>query len=66
MAKDKPHDWKDIETKIDGTTVKGGYYVEGDDLVAATRYSMMMLRHASCEKGYGFNRKLEIPRPGIV
>jgi hypothetical protein len=66
MAKDKPHDWKDIEIKIGGRTVKGGYYLEGDDLMAATRYGVMMLRHASCQKGCGFHRKFEMPRLGLL
>jgi hypothetical protein len=45
----------------DGKVVK-----EGDDLQAATRYGVMMLRHASCQKGYGFSRKLEMPQLEIV
>ena len=37
-----------------------------DDLMAATRYGIMMLRHAACQKGYGFNRKLTMQPLGIV
>lgn len=36
---------------------------EGDDLMAATRYGVMMLRHARTEAGRrNFHRKLELPR----
>jgi terminase large subunit-like protein len=45
----------------DGKVVKAS-----DDLMAATRYGVMMLRHASCQKRYGFSRKLEMPQLGIV
>ena len=38
----------------------------GDDLMSATRYGIMMLRHAVCQKGYGFNRELAMPSLGIV
>jgi terminase large subunit-like protein len=38
----------------------------GDDLMSATRYGIMMLRHAGCQKGYGFNRELAMPSLGLV
>ena len=46
----------------DGKIVK-----EGDDLMAATRYAVMMLRHASTAKSYAnFRRKLVYPKIGIA
>ena len=49
----------------DGKVVK-----EGDDLMAATRYAIMMLRHASTTAQYdNFRRPIEYPSPralGIV
>jgi hypothetical protein len=42
----------------DGKVVK-----EGDDLLAATRYAVMMLRHAKTEGAYrNFHRKIEMPQ----
>jgi phage terminase large subunit-like protein len=42
----------------DGKVVK-----EGDDLMAATRYAIMMLRHASTKAAYDkFRRKIEYPK----
>jgi len=38
MAKDKPHDWNDIEIQIDGRTVKGRYYVERGILTVTTAH----------------------------
>jgi hypothetical protein len=44
----------------DGKVVK-----EGDDLMAATRYAVMMLRHASTARSYhNFRRKLVYPKHG--
>ena len=44
----------------DGKVVK-----EGDDLMAATRYAIMSLRHASTAKAYNnFRRKLVYPKVG--
>jgi phage terminase large subunit-like protein len=46
----------------DGKVVK-----EGDDLMAATRYAIMMLRHASTARAHhNFRRKLVYPRSGIA
>jgi len=46
----------------DGKVVK-----EGDDLMAATRYALMMLRHASTKAAYdSFRRPLQNPALGIV
>jgi hypothetical protein len=45
----------------DGKVVK-----EGDDLMAATRYALMMLRHASTAKSYkDFRRPLNYPKSAI-
>jgi len=46
---------------------KNGLVVkEGDDLMAATRYALMMLRFARTEQTYNnFHRKLELPK-GLV
>ena len=38
MAKDKPHDWKNIEIQIDGRTVRGTYYVEKGIVTVTTLY----------------------------
>jgi phage terminase large subunit-like protein len=44
----------------DGKVVK-----EGDDLMCATRYAIMMLRHAATTKAYhNFRRKLHYPKRG--
>jgi hypothetical protein len=46
----------------DGKVVK-----EGDDLMAATRYAIMMLRYAQTAKAYdNFRRELKYPRLSIV
>ena len=46
----------------DGKVVK-----EGDDLMAATRYALMMLRFASTKAAYdGFRRPLEYPKLGVA
>jgi hypothetical protein len=38
MARDKPHDWNDIEIQIDGRTVKARYYVEGGVVTVTTAH----------------------------
>ena len=44
----------------DGKVVK-----EGDDLMAATRYALMMLRFAQTSRAYhNFRRKIEYPKTG--
>jgi len=44
----------------DGKVVK-----EGDDLMCATRYALMMLRHASTAKSYhNFRRQIAYPKSG--
>jgi hypothetical protein len=46
----------------DGKVVK-----EGDDLMSATRYGIMMLRYAQTAKAYdSFRREIKYPRLGIV
>jgi hypothetical protein len=46
----------------DGRVVK-----EGDDLMAATRYALMMLRYARTRKEYdAFRRPIEYPRRAVV
>jgi len=46
----------------DGRVVK-----EGDDLMAATRYALMSLRHARAETQYrNFHRELKMPVYGVV
>ena len=46
----------------DGKVVK-----EGDDLMAATRYALMMLRYASTKAAYdSFNRPLQYPDLGLA
>ena len=46
----------------DGKVVK-----EGDDLMCATRYALMMLRHASTAQTYrSFRRKLIYPRSSVA
>ena len=46
----------------DGKVVK-----EDDDLMAATRYALMMLRFASTKAAYdGFRRPTQYPQVGIV
>ena len=46
----------------DGKVVK-----EGDDLMAATRYALMMLRHASTKAAYSnFRREIRYPNHGVV
>src|SRR5262249_60826683 len=46
---------------------KGGRVVkENDDLLCATRYGIMMLRHARTPEAYrNFHRKIEMPDLGI-
>jgi phage terminase large subunit-like protein len=45
----------------------GKVFKEGDDLMAATRYGLMMLRHARSETGYrNFYREIVYPGIGIV
>jgi hypothetical protein len=40
---------------------------EGDDLMSATRYAVMMLRHARTAQAYNrFYRKIEYSNRGIV
>jgi hypothetical protein len=36
MARDKPHDWYDIEIEFKGKTGKGRYYVERDVVTVST------------------------------
>jgi hypothetical protein len=36
MARDKPHDWYDIEIEFKGKTVKGRYYVERNVVTVST------------------------------
>jgi len=44
----------------DGKVVK-----EGDDLMCATRYALMMLRHASTARSYhNFRRQISYPKQG--
>ena len=46
----------------DGKVVK-----EGDDLMCATRYALMMLRHASTAKSYrSFRRQIAYPKQGWI
>jgi hypothetical protein len=43
----------------------GRVVAEGDDLMCATRYAVMMLRHASTTKAFhNFRRKLHYPKRG--
>ena len=45
----------------------GKVHKEGDDLMSATRYAVMMLRHARTAQEYDrFRRPIEYPRLGIV
>ena len=45
----------------------GKVHKEGDDLMSATRYAVMMLRHARTAAEYNrFYRKMEYPSRGIV
>jgi hypothetical protein len=40
---------------------------EGDDLMSATRYGVMMLRHARTAAAYNrFHRKIDYPNLAIV
>jgi hypothetical protein len=59
------HDWWEefrLFHRKDGKVVK-----EGDDLMCATRYALMMLRHASTAQTYrNFRRKLVYPRAGVI
>ena len=59
------HDWWEefrLYHRKDGKVVK-----EGDDLMAATRYALMMLRYARTDAGRdGFRRKLEYQPMSIV
>ena len=44
----------------------GLVHKEGDDLMAATRYAIMMLRHASTAKSYkDFRRPLVYPKSAV-
>jgi hypothetical protein len=58
------HDWWEefrLYHRKDGKVVK-----EGDDLMCATRYALMMLRFASTEKSYrDFRRPLTYPKAAI-
>ena len=54
------NDWWEEYHRKDGKVVK-----EGDDLMCATRYAVMMLRHAATTKSYhNFRRKLHYPKRG--
>ena len=45
----------------------GKAHKEGDDLMAATRYAVMMLRFAQTSKDHSnFYRRIEYPKLGIV
>ena len=59
------HDWFEefrLYHRKDGKVVK-----EGDDLMAATRYAIMMLRFASTARSYhSFRRKIVYPKLGIA
>jgi phage terminase large subunit-like protein len=45
----------------------GKVHKEGDDLMSATRYGVMMLRHARTAAAYNrFHRKIEYPNIGII
>jgi hypothetical protein len=59
------HDWFEefrLYHRKDGKVVK-----EGDDLMAATRYAIMMLRFASKARSYhSFRRKIVYPKPSIA
>jgi hypothetical protein len=52
----------------DGKVVKDGMVVkEGDDLMAATRYAVMMLRYAQTKAGYdSFRRVIKYPKSGMM
>lgn len=45
---------------------EGKVVKEMDDLMAATRYGMMMLRHAKVLTKQGFSRKIEYPKVGVA
>jgi Terminase RNaseH-like domain len=59
------HDWWEefrLYHRKDGKVVK-----EGDDLMCATRYALMILRHASTARSYqNFRRRLVYPKVGIA
>ena len=59
------HDWFEefrLYHRKDGKVVK-----EGDDLMAATRYAIMMLRFASTARSYhNFRRKIVYPKLSIA
>jgi phage terminase large subunit-like protein len=45
----------------------GKVFKEGDDLMSATRYAIMMLRYAQTVKAYdNFRRELKYPKSGVV
>ena len=58
------NDWWEefrLYDRKDGKVVK-----EGDDLMAATRYAVMSLRHASTKGSYAsFRRKINYPNLGL-
>ena len=62
---DHLNDWWDefwLYHRKDGKVVK-----EGDDLMSATRYAVMMLRHASTKAAYdNFRRKIVYPKISIA
>ena len=62
---DHLNDWWDefrLYHRKDGKVVK-----EGDDLMSATRYAVMMLRHASTKAAYdSFRRKIVYPKISIA
>jgi hypothetical protein len=46
---------------------EGKIFKENDDLLCATRYALMSIRHASTSRQYhNFRRKLVYPRVGIA
>jgi hypothetical protein len=59
------HDWLEefrLYHRKDGRVVK-----EGDDLMSATRYALMMLRYARTETEWrSFHRKIVMPKVGIA
>jgi phage terminase large subunit-like protein len=59
------HDWLEefrLYHRKDGRVVK-----EGDDLMAATRYALMMLRYARTETEWrSFHRKIVMPKVGVA
>jgi hypothetical protein len=54
-----------ISLKSSDSTTAGKVVKEGDDLMCATRYAIMMLRYASTTRAYhNFRRKLVYSKGG--